>query len=113
MRRYIICIIFIILFGVKKAEMGTFKRNKSCTQSFHGKHCHTHKFLKKIYKAVKKNCYCLTRALPVEGLLGCRLPPQTPQNRNLKNIDFVDIMIQKVLCDLPLSQNQPLKLADD
>jgi hypothetical protein len=40
-------------------------------------------------------------------------PSQTPQNRNLENTDFVDIMISKVLHDLPFSQNQPLKLADD
>jgi hypothetical protein len=39
--------------------------------------------------------------------------PQTPQNRNLKKkTDFVDIMIQKALRDLPFSRNQPLKSAD-
>jgi hypothetical protein len=30
-------------------------------------------------------------------------PPETPQNRNFKNIDFVDIMIAKVLRDLLFS----------
>jgi hypothetical protein len=46
------------------------------------------------------------------GLPGCS-PLQTPQNRNLKNTDFVDIMISEVLHDLPFSQNQPLRSADD
>jgi hypothetical protein len=45
-------------------------------------------------------------------LPGCS-PAQTPQNRNLKNTDFVDIMISKALRDFPFSQNQPLKSADD
>jgi hypothetical protein len=40
-------------------------------------------------------------------------PPQTPENRNLKNTDFVDIMISKVLRDLPFSRNQPLISVDD
>jgi hypothetical protein len=39
--------------------------------------------------------------------------PQNSQNRNFKNTDFVDIMISKVLRDLPFSRNQPLKSADD
>jgi hypothetical protein len=39
--------------------------------------------------------------------------PQAPRNRNLKNTDFVDIMISEVLRDLPFSQNHPLKSADD
>jgi hypothetical protein len=39
--------------------------------------------------------------------------PQTPQNRNLKNTDFVDIVISKVLRDFPFSRNQPLKSADE
>jgi hypothetical protein len=47
------------------------------------------------------------------GLPGCSPPPQTPQNRNLKNTDFVDIMKSKVLRDFPFSQNQSLKSADD
>jgi hypothetical protein len=33
-------------------------------------------------------------------------PPKPPQNRNLKNTDFVDIMIANVLRDLPFNQNQ-------
>jgi hypothetical protein len=38
------------------------------------------------------------------GVLGCSPPAQTPQNQNLKNSDFEDIMISKVL---------HLKSADD
>jgi hypothetical protein len=45
------------------------------------------------------------------GLPGCT--PQSAQNRNLKSTDFVDIIISKVLRDLPFSRNQPLKLADE
>jgi hypothetical protein len=37
--------------------------------------------------------------------------PSSAQNRNLKNTDFVDIMISKVLHDCPFSRNQPLKSA--
>jgi hypothetical protein len=46
---------------------------------------------------------------------GCRAtaPSQTQQNWNLKNTDFMDIMISNVLCDLPSSWNQPLKSAHD
>jgi hypothetical protein len=46
---------------------------------------------------------------------GCRpaAPPPTHQIRNLKNTDFVDIMVSQVPRDFPLSRNQPLKLADD
>jgi hypothetical protein len=40
-------------------------------------------------------------------------PPQTSQNYNLKNTDFVHAMISEVTCNLPFNQNQPLKLADD
>jgi hypothetical protein len=40
-------------------------------------------------------------------------PPETPQNRSLKNTDFEDIMMSDVLRDLPFSRNQPLKSADD
>jgi hypothetical protein len=39
--------------------------------------------------------------------------PQNPQNRNLKNTDFVDIVMSKVLRDSPFSRNQPVKSADD
>jgi hypothetical protein len=39
-------------------------------------------------------------------------PDSPPQTRNLKNTDLVDI-ISSVLRDLPFSQNQPLKSADD
>jgi hypothetical protein len=47
------------------------------------------------------------------GATGLQPPPHTPQNRNLKNTDFVDIMISKVLRDLPFSRNQTMKSADD
>jgi hypothetical protein len=40
-------------------------------------------------------------------------PTPSPKNRNLKNTDFVDIMISKVLRDFSFSRNQPLKSADD
>jgi hypothetical protein len=55
-----------------------------------------------------------TRGTPKEGAAGLQYPPpQTPQNQNLKNTDFVDIMILQVLCDFSFSRNQPLKLADN
>jgi hypothetical protein len=45
---------------------------------------------------------------------GCQAAaPPNPQNRNLKNAYFVDIMISKVLRDLPFSRNHPLKSTDD
>jgi hypothetical protein len=47
---------------------------------------------------------------------GCRAagpPPQIPENLNLKNTDFVDVVISKVLRDLPFRRRQPLKSADD
>jgi hypothetical protein len=48
-----------------------------------------------------------------EGGVGCSLAAApNPQNQNLKNTDFVDMMISKVLRDLPFSWNQPLKSAD-
>jgi hypothetical protein len=51
---------------------------------------------------------------PKEGGGGCRAaPPPNPQNRNLKNTGFVDIMTSQVLCDFPFSRNQPQKSADD
>jgi hypothetical protein len=40
-------------------------------------------------------------------------PPTNTPNRNLKNTDFVDVKISKVLRDLPFGRNQPLKSADD
>lgn len=40
-------------------------------------------------------------------------PPQTSQNRNFKNTDFVDMMMSNVLPDLHFSQNHPLKSDDD
>jgi hypothetical protein len=51
--------------------------------------------------------------LHTRGWGGAAAPPQTPKNQNLKNTIFVDIIISKVLRDLPVSRNQPLKSADD
>jgi hypothetical protein len=58
-------------------------------------------------------CIVHTKAAPRGGggLPGCR--PLKPTIRNLKNTDFVDIMISRVLQDFHFSQNQPLKSADD
>jgi hypothetical protein len=39
--------------------------------------------------------------------------PPKPQNRNLKNTEFVDIMRSEILLDFSFSQCQPLKSADD
>jgi hypothetical protein len=39
--------------------------------------------------------------------------PQTRENRNVKNTDFVDIMISEVLRDFLFSRNQTLKSADN
>jgi hypothetical protein len=47
------------------------------------------------------------------GLPGGSPTPANPQNCNLKNTDFVGIMISRVLRDCPFSKNQPLKSADD
>jgi hypothetical protein len=45
--------------------------------------------------------------------VGCPVAAlQTPQNRNLKNTDFVDIVISEISRDFPFSRNQPLKSAD-
>jgi hypothetical protein len=38
---------------------------------------------------------------------------RTQQNWNLKNTDFVDTIISKVLRHFPFSRNQPLESADD
>jgi hypothetical protein len=46
-----------------------------------------------------------------EGTASRQLPPR--QNRNLKNTDVVDMVIEKVLRDLPIGRNQLLKLADE
>jgi hypothetical protein len=39
--------------------------------------------------------------------------PLNIQNQKLKNTNFEDVIISNVLLDLPFSQNQPLKSADD
>jgi hypothetical protein len=44
---------------------------------------------------------------------GLQAPPQTCQNQNLKNTDFVGIMTSKVLRAFLFSQNEPLKSDDD
>jgi hypothetical protein len=40
-------------------------------------------------------------------------PPKTPKDQNLKSTNFVNIMVSKVLRDLPFSRNQSLQSADD
>jgi hypothetical protein len=47
------------------------------------------------------------------GLPGCRPPPPPHQKRNLKNADFVDTILSKVVRDLRFNLNQPMKSADD
>jgi len=32
--------IFIVLYGIKKAGMGTYKWNKNCTKNSDGEYCH-------------------------------------------------------------------------
>jgi hypothetical protein len=56
---------------------------------------------------------CKTGAQPRGGTAGLQPPPPNPQNRNLKNTRFVDIVISEVLRDFPFSRNQPLNSADD
>jgi len=46
---------------------------------------------------------------PRAELPGCNPVP----NQNLKNTDFVEMMILNILHDLCFSQNQPLEMADD
>jgi hypothetical protein len=53
------------------------------------------------------------RAHPNGGGCWAAAPLPITQNQNLKNTDFVDIMMSKLLHDFPVSQNQPLKTADD
>jgi hypothetical protein len=48
-----------------------------------------------------------------EGAAAGLQPPPNPQNRNLKNKDVLDIIISKVLRDLPFSRNRPRQSADD
>jgi hypothetical protein len=47
-----------------------------------------------------------------QGGAGGLQPPKPPKTE-IKNTDFVGIMISKVLRDFAFSRNQPLKLADD
>jgi hypothetical protein len=49
---------------------------------------------------------------PNEGECRAAALPQTPQRWNLKNTEFLDIMISEVR-DFPVSRDQPLKSADD
>jgi hypothetical protein len=60
------------------------------------------------------NISVMTGGAPT-GWGGFQAPPPTPnlQNQNLKETDFVGTMVSKVLRDLPFSQYQPLKSADD
>jgi hypothetical protein len=45
-------------------------------------------------------------------LPGCSHFPD-PQNENVKNTDFLNVMKPKVLRDLPFTRNHPPKWADD
>jgi hypothetical protein len=65
------------------------------------------------YQFHKTNIGLLVKGAPKGGDAGGLQLPQTLQYRNLKNTDFVDIMISKVLRDFRFGQNQPLKAADD
>ena len=60
---------------------------------------------------------CLSRqgCTQENGAVGLQPPPTTTTtNRNLKkNTDFVVTMISNLLSDLPFSQNQQMKSADD
>jgi hypothetical protein len=56
-------------------------------------------------------CIASTKGAPKGRLPGCSF--LNPKNRNLKDKDFVAIMISKGLPDLPVSRNQPMKWADD
>jgi hypothetical protein len=40
MRMFIMYAIFIVLYGIKKAGMGTYKWNKICTKNSDGEYCH-------------------------------------------------------------------------
>jgi len=40
-------------------------------------------------------------------------PPPPPNIEIKKKHNFVNMMISNVLCDLPFSQTQPMKLADE
>jgi hypothetical protein len=51
------------------------------------------------------------RGAPKGGCWGAA--PPKPKNQDLKNTDYVDVMISNVLRDLPFSRNQPLKLVDN
>lgn len=48
-----------------------------------------------------------------EGAAPRQLPTKPSQIRNLKNTDFVGMVISKVLRDIPTGRNQLLKLADE
>ena len=49
------------------------------------------------------------------GLQPIPTPTPTPKlkSKEHKNTDLVDTMRSNILCDLPYSQSQPLKSADD
>jgi hypothetical protein len=65
--------------------------------------------------AVASVLLLLGRGAPKKGATDLQPPPQpeTPKNLNLKNTNFVDIVISNVLIDFPFSGNQPLKSAGD
>jgi hypothetical protein len=60
------------------------------------------------------NLSIFIKSAPEGGREHCQAAvPPNPKNRNLKNTDFVDIMMSNILHDLPFSQNQPVKSADN
>jgi hypothetical protein len=65
-----------------------------------------------VYTIVQYACV-VAGAHPREGGRGAAGAAAPPPNPNLKDTDFVDIMMSKVLRDFPFSRNQPLKSADD
>jgi hypothetical protein len=71
------------------------------------------RIVKKAARAFRKDATDCLQQGRTQGR-GVAAPPNPPpQNRNLKNTDFADIMISKDLRDFPFSRNRPLKSADD
>jgi hypothetical protein len=83
-------------------------------ESSGGTHTPTYRTTQHRLKTAIRVVVAVSRGATKAGISGYSPPPtKPPQSRNLKNTDFVDIMIPKVLRDLPFSRNQPLKSADD
>jgi hypothetical protein len=54
----------------------------------------------------------IPEAHPRKGAAGLQPAPK-PAKTSIKTQIVLDIMVSKVLCDLPFIRNQPLKSADD